>query len=288
MKFFNLIALLLFFHSAKSQDLIVTNKNDSINCKIGKIKNEYVHFTFRYKDEVRETLLSENEILSYKKGFYSFTEIPEGYKTASENYTKFDFHVGGGFSWLTAKVSEEVDNSLKEYIKELKSGHHLNLVATKYISENIGFSLYYSRFISKNSRENATYQTFGSTHFGKIQNTIITNFIAPALKTKIVHANEKTYFTTTFAMGYLGYRDKMSVHNEIKISGSSVGLIFDFGVATQLGNKSTLNFTLAFLAGSLGSVMVENNVGNTRKIDLPKDQRESLSRIDLTIGVGFF
>jgi len=52
-----------------SQDLIVTNDNDSLNCKITKIKSDFIHFTFMYNDEVRNTLLSVSSIKRYQKIF---------------------------------------------------------------------------------------------------------------------------------------------------------------------------------------------------------------------------
>ena len=33
-----------------AQDLIVTIDNDSINCKITKIKPDFIYFTFKYKN----------------------------------------------------------------------------------------------------------------------------------------------------------------------------------------------------------------------------------------------
>ena len=43
-----------------AQDLVVTDEGDTLNCKITKIKGDFVHFTFKYGDEVRNTLLNKS------------------------------------------------------------------------------------------------------------------------------------------------------------------------------------------------------------------------------------
>jgi hypothetical protein len=68
MKFlFTLMFFLTYLTNVRSQDLIVTEKGDSLNCKITQIKSKYIYFTFKYENEIRNTLLPLGQLNITKK-----------------------------------------------------------------------------------------------------------------------------------------------------------------------------------------------------------------------------
>src|SRR5438552_2699930 len=123
--YFFLLIIFIFTKTVHSQDLIVTDKGDSINCKISQIKKDFIHFTFKYENEIRNTLLPVEQIKFYQKDFYSTAEVrPDQIKNVKGSYHKFRIGAYGGWSYETASVSDNVPAEFKQYVKDLKSGYH--------------------------------------------------------------------------------------------------------------------------------------------------------------------
>ena len=112
--------LILIANTIYSQDLIVTNDGDSINCKITKVKTDNIYFTFKHKDEIRSTLLPKSSVKTHQFQYYQTSEVPKEKVVGYENYQHFRLAVNGGYSYQTAKVAENVPSDFKDYIKELK------------------------------------------------------------------------------------------------------------------------------------------------------------------------
>ena len=51
--FLVLLIFLLTYYSSNAQDVIITNDGDSIDCKITRVTNEFVHFTIFDKSGIR-------------------------------------------------------------------------------------------------------------------------------------------------------------------------------------------------------------------------------------------
>ena len=113
--------IIVFLGSLKTvdaQDLIVTGKGDSLNCKITKIKSDYIYFTFKYENEIRNTLLPVGQIKFYKKDFFAKAEVPiEKVKGFNMNYQRFRIGFFGGWSYMTAQVSSNVPSGFQDYIR---------------------------------------------------------------------------------------------------------------------------------------------------------------------------
>jgi hypothetical protein len=91
-----LAVLALFTTSLHAQDLIVTNEGDSLNCKITKIKSENVFFTFKYKDEIRNTLLPINQVKYHQYNYFQQSEVPSDIVKNKEIYPRFRASINGG------------------------------------------------------------------------------------------------------------------------------------------------------------------------------------------------
>ena len=133
-----LFFLITIANSIYSQDLIVTNDGDSINCKITKVKDDNIYFTFMHKDEVRSTLLPISGVTSHQYNFYQTSEVPIEKVVGHKNYPQFRLALNGGYSYITVKLAESIPQDFKQYSKELKSGYHLGGDLTFYFSEMLG------------------------------------------------------------------------------------------------------------------------------------------------------
>jgi len=285
---FILITLLIVSNRIWSQDLIVTNEGDSINCKITNKTNEYLYFTFKHKDEVRSTLTLINNTKSYKYNYFKQAEVPVTKIVYGEQYPHWRVAFNTGWSYRTAPVSDGFSSSAKQYIEGLKSGYHFSAEAAYYFTESLGLGgkLLYSN--ASNSANNISTSIPGGGSFsGNTSDDISVTFAGPYFAMRMFDAKKANAFILNFGIGYLGYTDRTVVgSNNLKVTGSTAGFLMDLGYDILISKNCSIGFQLALLGGTLTSVDVSDGY-QTKNITLTKEQYESLGRIDLSVGIRF-
>lgn len=287
------IALILgaFFITlvANSQDLVVTPKGDSINCNITKVKHNNIYFTFKYDDEYRSTLLPISSVKAYSYDFFSENHIPANMIIGKGDYARFRIAVNTGYSYQLANISDNTPNLLVDYMKNLRRGYHFGGDLTFFTSETIGFGVKASHFSTWNSINDIAFDLedgLGTTVNGKISDDITVTFIAPSFTTRLYNGDKNNSFYSSFAIGYLLYKNEATYYDSFIMKGNSIGFGLDIGYDIGLSEKFSLGFQISLLAGTLTEV--ELNYGNRiETLALEEDEYESLGRIDLSIGLRF-
>ncbi|MBC7913707.1 MAG: hypothetical protein H7Y07_06250 [Pyrinomonadaceae bacterium] len=208
---------------------------------------------------------------------------------ANTDYNRFTIGAHGGWSYMTAKISKQVPADFKQYIRELKSGYHFGGDVSYNWSEQMGAGLKYSNFRTQNMVQNitATDNTTGQTRTGRLQDDVSIHFIGPAYYNKFVSRNKKTVISSGLSIGYLSYKNNGVIIDNFILTGNTIGFAFDFGVDAMLSKELGLGFKFANTSGSL-SELEKNDGRTTQSIKLKDDQRESISRIDLSIGLKYY
>ena len=283
-----LFILIAIANSIYSQDLIVTNDGDSINCKITKVKTDNIYFTFKHKDEIRSTLLPVSNVKNHQFNFYQVSEVPKEKVVGYENYQRFRIAVNGGYSYQTAKVAETVPSDLKNYVKELKSGYHFGGDITYYFSEMYGMGGKCFIFKSSNSIDNIYLEEIntGNRTYGKMSDDLTISFIGPMFSTRILNQDKKNAFIMNLSLGYMGYSNNKVIIDKYKMTGSTMGMALDFGYDIGLSENLSLGFQLSFISGTLFKYKW-NDGKTTETIKLEKGEYEGLNRFDFSVGLRF-
>ena len=282
------LSLFLFLTKAVfSQDLIVTDEGDSINCKITKVKAENIYFTFKHKDEIRNTLLPMSKVKEYQFDFYKINEVPTGHVVREGNYQHFRIALNGGYSYQTAKIAENVPADFKDYVKKLKSGYHFGGDITYYFTEPLGVGIKYYLFKSSNSLDNIYIEDGeGNRTQGKMSDDLTITYIGPAFSTRILNHDKSNAFFMNVSLGYMGYSNNKVLIDNYKMTGSTLGLAFDLGYDIGLSKNISVGFQISMISGTLFNY--NWNDGTTKQtIKLEKDEYESLNRIDFSVGLRF-
>jgi hypothetical protein len=282
-----LIILFAYLIPAKAQDLIVTEKDDSLNCKITQIKSNYIYFTFKYENEIRNTLLPAGQIKYYKKGFFSKSELPaDKIKSVKGNYQKLRIGIYGGWSYMTAKVGSEVPSAFQQYTKDLKSGYHLGGDFSFFTSENIGLGIKHSMFRTGNELDNIYIvdPVTGQARTGKLKDDITIQYFGPAICTRVSSANKKTHFISDLSLGYLLYKNNATVIDDFTLTSGTLGLMWDFGADLSIDKNLSLGLFFAYKLGTLSQYNYDDGK-QSKTIKLDKDNLENISRIDLSVGL---
>lgn len=283
-----LFVMIVISSLAYSQDLIVTTEGDTINCKISKVKTDNIYFTFKHKDEVRNTLLPLSALRVYKYNYFNHSEIPEGKVTKNDSYSQVIFSIIGGYSYRIASIPDSYNESFKEYTKDLKSGYNYNIELAYFFSETVGLGLKYNAFKSSNSVDNVSAtDAYGNVRHGKISDNITVSFIGPFASTRFFNSKKNGALILNFGLGYLGYKDKSKVlGQEITVKGSTLGTSMDVGYDIRIGKKTFLALMVSGTFGTLSKVKVDDGSGE-ETIELDKDDYESLGRLDFSVGLRF-
>lgn len=284
-----LVLLMMFFLGtvAYGQDLIVTQKNDSINAKITKEKKDLVYFTFVKNKEVRRTLIAREDIKYLQKEFYKKSEIPKNYKPkSSRDYPRFSIGVQGGFSNRTAKLSRGLDPSVKSHFRALKKGVSFGGDFHYFINDYLGLGIKYNKFFSNNvERDFFVLDDRPNVQEWGIKDNIHIIFVGPSLATRLYFGSkEKSQLLMAMSIGHMSYRDEMQIGNRfINSTGNTLGVNYDIEYAYNIYKKISIGLQLSYVAGALNSLDVEEN-SISRKVDL-KEEKESLSRLNFSLGL---
>jgi hypothetical protein len=272
----------------QAQDLIVTNEGDSINCKITKVKSDNIYFVFKYKEEIRNTLLPVDQVAFYQKNYYSTSEVPKGKIFGNEIYPHFRVTVNGGWSYRTASLSSSISSDFKDYWKNLKSGFHYELGVSYYFTEIFGVGLKYNEFLSSNEMGDVYVEyPDETTEYGNMSDNIRIKFIGPSFSCRLLNSSKKNCFLIDLAWGYMDYRDKRSILNmSASFKGGTFGTYMSIGYDIGIYKNLALGFQISALTGILTQFTFSDGT-STQTIKLDKDMYENFARIDLSIGLRF-
>ncbi|HAN79564.1 MAG TPA: hypothetical protein DCQ31_18280 [Bacteroidales bacterium] len=284
-KIFIFALLAVIANSIVAQDLIITSEGDSINCKITKVKNDFVYFTFKHNDQIRSTLLPKINVKAHIFNYYQTGEVPKEKVIGFENYKHFRFAVNGGYSYLTAKVAESVPADFKNYVNDLKSGYNFGSDLTYYFTEPLGVGVKYYVLKSSNSLDDIYLQyNNGNVAYGKMSDDLTISFIGPMFSTRLLNKNKSNAFIMNLSLGYIDYSNNKTLIDKYKMSSGTMGLSYDIGYDIGLTENLLLGFQISFITATLTEYDWFDGT-TTETIKLEKGQFESLNRIDFSIGI---
>lgn len=192
---------------------------------------------------------------------------------------------GGGYS--TGKLPDDIPIILKQYAENLKSGSTFSSEVSYLINNSIGFGVKYSSFNSENSLDNIsiTYPN-GITRYGAMRDDINVRFIGGTFYNRLFSKNKNNNLLIGLSIGKLNYKNDAIVIDQLTITGNTLGFVADFGYDISITEDLALGFLLSWTQGSLSEIKI-NQGGGIQKIKFDANQKESLSRIDFSIGLKF-
>lgn len=270
--------------SAFPQDLIVTNTDDSINCKITKVRKDFIFYSYQYENKIRNTLLPEKQVKSYQYNYFPETNIPIEKIKEPEIYSSIRLAFDGGLSYRLAKISDDVPSVLHQYMKELKLGYHFGGDFTYYFSEQLGLGLKANFYRSGNEINNVSIVLSNGNITNVRSDDILIGFIGPSVNSRLLNLLKQSSFIFNLSIGYMTYKDYIFMISNYTVKGKTVGMNWDIGYDISIKKDFTIGFKISFILGILKQVEILNgNIRQTVKLDA--NNYENLSRIDLSIGI---
>ncbi len=281
-----IVAIFSFAGSSFSQDLIVTNEGDTINCKITKVKKDVIYFISMQNDELRSNIMHWSKIKAHQFNYFKYSEVPLDKIVTNNKYQNLRLAFNIGYGYQTAKISESVTSDLEDYVKELRSGYQLGADIAYYFSNNFGIGARYNFFRTSNSMNNIAVEDIdGNIIYGKMSDDVRITFVGPVLSARYL-TNIKDAFLMNITVGYLGYVNDAVLINRYKITGNTVGFAFDIGYDFAVAERVNIGFQLSYLVGKLSEFIIDDG-SNSQTIQLEDDNQESINRLDFSVGIRF-
>ena len=193
------------------------------------------------------------------------------------NNLNFRLAIDGGMGFRLAEAAEPVD-----YTRHLKRGFVGNIDASYFISDTWGIGAMGNIFKTSYSQ-------------GSMSDNIAFWFLGPALSERAIIYSRKTrapqcavYANTS--LGLLSYKDKGSFLDEdyktvyATVTGKTIGVGFSLDFDYYINENFAIGLQARTILGGLSKV-VYTLASGTYEVTLPDDQQESLSHLDIGLGV---
>lgn len=283
-KIFFHFLLVFSFTALRAQDLIVTNKGDSINCFIRDITRRDIIFAINQNDRIVTTKLAQWEVKSYQKNFYQTRVVPVEKIVQMATYNKWRLGVSGAFGYLLAPVPDMP--GFEKYYRELKKGYSLGAEAGWFKNKYIGFGAKYSVFKTSNEMDNI-YVVYpnGQTKKGILRDDVSLHYFAPVFFLR-GSFGKRLPFISDFSIGYVGYKNKAVYVDPYTITGNTLGMSVGFRFEFDIDYSLTLGFGGNINTGIIDRIQVDDG---KRKLQyqLEENELQNISRIDLSVTLSF-
>lgn len=276
-KTFFTFLLSLFSIALFSQDLIVSTANDSISANITKVTKDMVTFQILDNGVLRTRSYPIEHIADIKYGYF------EQEKKEVSPMSNFRIGVQGGYSYQTGKVPQTLD-MYENYLKKLKSGYHLGVDVSYYITEKLGVGAKVNFVRSTNSQDDVFMYYEDSYISPYLSDKVNIIYVGPTFALRIPDKSKKHAFIANASVGYINYKDKFDsdILSSRTIKGQTVGGSIDAGYDFRVGEGIAIGVQAAWYIGVLSKV----KDGNTT-ITYGKGEKKGVGHLDLTVGIRF-
>jgi len=281
--YFTTLLFLIISLGLLSQDLIVTENNDSIKCNINQEGFEQIAFTYASNKVVRDSVLPKSKIKTFELGYYH--NIASANTKTNKDTVKFTARFYGGISRQTSEVSEYTPDEFKSYVEELKKGYHLGGDIGIFFSENAGIGIHASRFQSSNSMDGVelSIEDVG-TFYGTMSDHITILYLGPQFYIKSKY--EQVWAIVSGGFGYTSYEDIAKVDTfELTTTGENIGFNLSLGLDIELLENLFLGAHIGFVGGTISSVEMESDEYTDSYTFEEDEEKIGLSRIDFSAGL---
>lgn len=205
---------------------------------------------------------------------------------------KFTIGFDAGYGGRLAKIAETVPQAYLSHIEALERGVNFSGEFTTYFNQTIGLGLIFSEQISSDSRYVNSYVNSYSDiplHH-KIDDRIRLPYIGANLSFR-AYSMGRHALLCGISMGYAGYRNKGNEdYVKYTYKGGNLGMMFNIEYQFWVAEHAAFSVKFYTIASSLSNLRYVDDVllyGQEQTIQLKDDQKESLFRAGITLGLKF-
>lgn len=292
MTFRYLLFALIFLGSSKflsAQDLIITNKNDTIIGKITSDDYNYIYFISKNGDSSKVKAMDVSKI---RRNYLAFSKsdpiILNPKKMPNKGNSVYRLYINTGYSNLSAKTISKENAELDKQTNALKNGYHYSIGATYYSRKNIGIGLKYLGFNTSNTQIGVKFKDSNNViTFGELSDNIYVNYFATTLGLRAPFFYNRMELLLDFSVGYVQSLNNSVYINPIKITGKTIGLSYDIGLDYKFNKRFAAGIKCNIFQAKMKEYTYDNGVSSyTKKLD--EEHYDNIARVEFSGGFRYY
>lgn len=289
-----LFLLLLSTQITKSQDLIVTNKLDTIRGRITKSTKNHVSISIQNNGFESHAKLPKSEIKSLTMSDFT---VKKPNNSTLKGQDRWVIKAQGGISYLigSTKSAKEIMQQqgiskadADSYYQNYVWGNHAKGSLGYQLVPNLGIGVCY-RFFNTHSSYSGSFDPRDGIHtlYGKQEETVFNNYFGLSLFSEQRFLNEKFSVWSSVSFGQCFYRNEIvSSVLPTLVKGNTFAFDTELGCNYHLTKSFSIGFTSGAFFGTLKKIDVKSMMDeNTIKLD--KKYYENMSALDFSFNCAF-
>ena len=291
MRFLPIFLLLLTF-GVKSQDLIITQENDTIHCKINAITEGNIYYTIETDSKYKHGSIAEVDIIGYKKskgGTVSKVDIKSRTSRIEDEIFK-EPHVRLGlnvfYSRRLASLPENLSAGIEEHYKQLLHGVGFSSDFVVFINEENGVGLEYSKATYSASTDNVRIDSSGVTLHGPAEflDDVEIKAFSPMYYHRFLTQNPRNVFIVNMGLAFVGFQQITKLDDlYAKIWGNTIGVVLGGEYSYRVDRNFALGVGLRYETGLVTTYSIDNGTSVKTYKSSDTDYAEDLQRIGLSV-----
>lgn len=289
-----LLILILFcfgMRSAFAQDLIVTTSNDTLNCKITNITDDFVFFYFQPSGKTIKARAKRSTVKEYQTDYFDVPEItdPKALRATMMPHHSVRFSANGGWNFRLAKMSPSVTGDYRDFTRKLTNGPQYGGSVKFLIQDILTLGLHYNQYQRSNSMD--VYTEIDNEYvFGTLNEEVRITFIgASGGLFAYVSENNRHAISFGYLVGCLKYLDEGNLFEvPFKIEGKSFGFGFEVNYDYFLTKHLAVGAETSLMFGAARHLTVTEG-SHVSAVDLADSGAlESLRKLNFCLNVSLF
>ena len=191
-----------------------------------------------------------------------------------------------GYSWRTAKISDELQDFERHVAKQIKSGFIWNGSFAYYINKFIGVGICFNQYASSSEQFAHNINT-GREGIYRISDRI--TYVGPTFAMQMMLGKSDWLFDFNAGFGYIGYKSRQSfIDEKVTVSGASLGLHYDVGLSYKIAPEWAVGLRMHLTNGMLSQANIIDKYGNKTTHKMDEGQYEGLAHIGLSLGLRYY
>lgn len=285
------IILILLFTSnfVFSQDLLVTNKYDSIECKVVSTQNSFTIYKI-YVDGIQQSrAINNKDVFKIDYNYYltHSSKLNQVSKIQTKKNPKItSFNAGIGYTSLFDLYREDPAlPTYGEYLRELRSSYSLHAEIQHSITKRIGLCFRYDFFKSKAQDNSLQFNYQGSTYYFQVEDEVTIHTLSPGLYYKmpvVTNLMNLNFFT---AVDY-NFFDNPTLINNISydVYGQKLGMSFGTSYEYIVNESTAISVQFKFRTSKLDKATYVTN-GTGKDEDLEGFDKININRFTIGLNI---
>ena len=292
MKFLS-IFFILFALNVQSQDLIITQENDTIHCKINAVMEGNIYYTIKSETKLTHASIAEVDVLGYQKSNSSPLSTTKHNKTSASNIAAEIFkdpRVRLGFNLLYAKrvapLPKDLSSGIEEHYKQIMQGVGYSADLVVFVTEDNGVGVDYSKTSFSASTDNVYIDSAGVIIHGpaKLTDEVEIMAFTPMFYHRFITPNPRNVFIAKFGVTFLGFQQVTKLDDlNVRVWGNTVGIVLGGEYSYRVDPNFSLGIGLNYETGIVSSYSVDDGTTVRTYNSVDAEYAEDLQRIVVSV-----